>query len=319
MSGATEERVYSSIDVGTNTLRLLIARVGPSGIHPLLKERVITRLGEGFDREIKERAAERTIRALKGFRERLKSYPVEGIRAVGTSVLRRARNGKEFVERVLKETGITIEVISGEEEALLSARGVLSVIRDGRVLIFDVGGGSTEYIFYNDGVEGCFSIDLGVVSLTEAFLTSDPPCGEDLKEMEREVEGRLREFHSSLEVRGVAPGSYTGGKALLVGTAGTPTTLAAIDQALEEYDPERINGYDLSYSTIEAIYRRLISLPLEERRGIVGLERGREDVIIPGAMVVMKTMEVFGFDRMKVSDAGLLEGIIYSMVEPEAT
>lgn len=311
-------RLYASIDVGTNTLRLLIAEVEPGGrLIPIVKERVITRLGEGFDGRIKEGAADRTIQALKGFSERLSSFPVERMRVVGTSVLRRAVDGKAFVERVFKETGLRIETISGKEEAILSARGVLSVIgENGRALMFDVGGGSTEYIFYDNGVKACHSIDLGVVALAETFLTSDPPGREELEEMEGRVRGRIEELMEGVKRQGVDPSPFSGDRATLVGTAGTPTTLAAIDQAMEVYDPQRINGYRLSYSTVEGRYRRLASLPIEERREVVGLERGREDVIIPGAAIVLKTMEVFGFHDMVVSDAGLLEGLIYGLLRP---
>lgn len=309
--------IYASVDVGTNALRLLIAEVGPTGrLIPIVKERTITRLGEGFDGRIKKGAAERTLKALKVFSEKLSSFQVEKVRVVGTSVLRRAANGRGFVERVFKETGLRIEVISGREEAILSAKGVLAAI-DGsrRVLIFDVGGGSTEYIFYEDGIKGCHSIDLGVVSLAEAFLSADPPKEEELKMMEGVVEGRIKGLLDMVEKDGVDPSTYSEDGAVLVGTAGTPTTLAAIDQALKRYDPDRINGYLLSYSTVEGIYRRLASLPVEERRRVVGLERGREDVIIPGTAIVLKTMEVFGFHKMIVSDAGLLEGVIYGLLE----
>ncbi len=310
-------RIQASIDVGTNTLRLLIADVGSDGrVHPIVKERVITRLGEGFDGEIKERAAERTLEALKTFAQRLSAFPVERMRAVGTSVLRRASNREWFIERAVRETGIRIDVISGREEAFLSAIGALSVVGDGRrALIFDVGGGSTEYIFYERGIRTCHSIDLGVVSLTEAFLHTDPPAPRELEGMEEVVEEGIMGLIDLIRQEGFDPSFYSRG-GLLVGTAGTPTTLAAIDQALRTYDPERINGYRLSFRTIQEIYRRLTSLSVRERMGVVGLERGREDVIIPGTVVVLKTMSLFGFQEMVVSDAGLLEGVIYRFLEP---
>src|SRR3990172_486239 len=309
---------WASIDIGTNTLRLLIADIDNKRLKPVFLKRIITRLGGGYTKTagITDEAQGRTIKALKLFSEKLKEYRVEEVRAVATSVVRRAKNREEFLGGVREQTGLEVSTISGDEEARLSLRGVLSVIghHNKRCLVVDIGGGSTEFIAVADGkMAGAWSLEMGVVHLTEKYLKTDPPTKEELGNMESEIEGIISDLRCKILDSGIFSFNSrlsTLNSQLFVGTAGTITTLAAIDQCLEKYEPDKINNYILKYAAIKKIYKHLASLHLRQREEILSLEKGREDIIIPGAAIVLKAMEAFGFSSITVSDAGLLEGIL---------
>lgn len=308
---------YASIDIGTNTLRLLIAEAsGNKGIRPLVYKRAITRLGGGYSVEkgIDPASAERSLRALEDFRRIIGENGADETLATATSVVRRAVNREWFIAEVLRRTGIGIKVISGDEEARLSLLGVLSVLDvvEGKKAVIDIGGGSTEFIFTDgDALKGAWSMEMGVVHLTEKHLKSDPPRPAELKGLEEEVRGVINTLRGLMDEAGADFKGYSGRRgSTLVGTAGTITTLAAMDQGLDVYDRERINNYTLTKEKVRSIYSYLCGLKLAERERVLSLEKGREDLIIPGSAIVLETMEAFGFDEMKVSDAGLLEGII---------
>ena len=305
---------WASIDIGTNTLRLLIADIDNKRLKSVFLKRIITRLGGGYTKTagITDEAQERTIKALKLFSEKLKEYRVEEVRAVATSVVRRAKNREEFLGGVREQTGLEVSTISGDEEARLSLRGVLSVIghHNKRCLVVDIGGGSTEFIAVADGkMAGAWSLEMGVVHLTEEYLKTDPPTPYELNAMENEIKGVIANLKDLMSQS--LPSAFSlEPSALFIGTAGTITTLAAIDQGLEKYEPDKINNYILKYTAIKKIYKHLASLHLRQREEILSLEKGREDIIIPGAAIVLKAMEAFGFSSITVSDAGLLEGIL---------
>ena len=319
---------YASIDIGTNTLRLLVAEVDSRGaLKPLIYDRAITRLGGGYTEGhgIDGGSAERTLSALEAFKEVLTGEAVESVVATATSVVRRARNRDRFLREIEERTGIRAEVISGEEEARLSLIGVLSVLNDtsGRMLVVDIGGGSTEFIAAEGGaLLGSWSMEMGVVHLTEDYLKNDPPEERELRSMEASVSGVLRELKARMEAAHMEPSLYGGGGgstgARLVGTAGTITTLAALDQDLDVYDRDKINNYTLTRERVAELYRGLAGITMREREKILSLEKGREDLIIPGSAIVFLTMEAFGFGEMTVSDAGLLEGIIIDGVRKGA-
>jgi len=308
---------YASIDIGTNTLRLLVASVDEAGeVRHEIYKRQITRLGGDYTESagIAPASAQRAFAALAEFKLVIDEAGVDGVCAFATSVVRRACNRAWFIDGVKKRTGIEIAVISGNEEARLALIGVLSVIdaRRGRDLVIDIGGGSTEFIFTDRGaLKGAWSMEMGVVHLTEAHLKSDPLTKGQIEGLEAEITGVIAGLKSSIMEAGIEAAGYCADAgAVFVGTAGTITTLAALEMNLEVYDRERINGCRLSKSAVERMYARLLSLTFEERGRILSLEKGREDLIIPGAAITLKTMEAFGFDEILVSDAGLLEGII---------
>lgn len=301
----------AAIDLGTNTARLLIGGVdGAGAIEPLLVKRCITRLGGGFTRErgISREAFARTVVALKEFAGDLELHGVTRVRAVATSAVRDAVNGGEFCARILQETGIRLDVIDGHREGLLTLRGVLAGldVATGNLLVFDVGGGSTEYTV-SAGVKPLFSMSLplGVVRLTEGKVSPEA-MGEKIS---REL-GTLREKLAERNLRQLLEG------ATLVGTAGTATTLAAISMGMTDYDYRRVNNYTLALEEIRGIFSRLRPMTPAERLAVPGLELGREDLIIAGILITIATMETFGFSRLKVSDFGLLEGVLLEELLP---
>lgn len=307
---------YASIDIGTNTLRLLIADTAGGRMRPVVYKRTITRLGGDYDeaKGISDAAAERTFKALGEFRKIIGEAGATEILATATSVVRRAKNRDLFLSEVLKRTGIVIKVISGDEEARLSLLGVLSVVggSGGKRVVMDIGGGSTEYIFTNGNeISGAFSMEMGVVHLTERHLKSDPPKKDELASLEVEIKGVLNELKSRMREKGINPEEYSSKNGtVFIGTAGTITTLAALDQNLEVYDRDRINNHTLNRDNVKNMYGYLAALTLKERETVLSLEKGREDLIIPGSAIALLSMAAFGFYEMKVSDAGLLEGII---------
>jgi exopolyphosphatase/guanosine-5'-triphosphate,3'-diphosphate pyrophosphatase len=305
----------ASIDIGTNTLRLLVSEENEGT--PLKKLYIgseITRLGEGLhgkEKLINERAIGRSIRALSGFSSKIKEYDVGTLRAVATSAVRESLNGLDFVKTVEEETGITVDVITAKEEARLTVKGVLNSVKFDTpdCLIFDIGGGSTEYAYVEGGmISEISSTAIGVVHLTEQYLNNDIETEGDLATLGHNIDVLLNSSLSTfarLDVKNLT----------LIGTAGTPTTLAAIQMHLDRYNPSLVNNFILTRDMIESTLSRLIKIPRSERTNVPGLEKGREDLIISGAMIVIKTMDLFSSDTVVVSDAGLLEGVAYDFIE----
>jgi exopolyphosphatase/guanosine-5'-triphosphate,3'-diphosphate pyrophosphatase len=312
--------ILAGIDIGTNTLRLLVADTGPSSIREIHSDRQITRLGEHLDKAgmLTPEARERSIAALADFARNIEAFGAAGVRAVGTSALRTAANSSEFREEVHKRTGLVVEVISGEEEARLTLLGVarclfpaaatVKKIVPDDALVIDIGGGSTEIIMAGSPASEV-SLPLGAVYLTERFLKQDPPGAEELE--------RLRAYVRLILDSSRLPSPERAG--ILIGTAGTVTTLVAMDHQLDEYDPGKITGSKLTKDTISDLVLKLSMSRLDERRRMPGLEQGREDIILAGAVIVQEIMERFGFRSMLVSDGGLREGILLDLYDKLVT
>jgi exopolyphosphatase/guanosine-5'-triphosphate,3'-diphosphate pyrophosphatase len=295
-------RPVAAIDLGTNTARLLIADKNP--YRQILLKRIITRLGGGFTRErgLSAEAQQRSLDALREFALLIGRHDAGPVRAVATSAVRDAVNGREFCRTVQEETGLILEVIDGGEEAALTLRGVASILDDTScdVAVFDVGGGSTEYtLAAGDRLLFSRSLPIGVVRLTEGKV--------GVAQMEDKIRRELTSLRGELEKEGLAERF---GRATLVGTAGTATTLAAIQIGMTEYDYRKVNNHTLPLAEVERIFQLLLPLTPARRLEVPGLELGREDLIIAGTLVVLNTMKIFGFDSFKVSDAGLLEGLL---------
>jgi exopolyphosphatase/guanosine-5'-triphosphate,3'-diphosphate pyrophosphatase len=304
----------ASIDLGTNTARLLIGTCVNGRVERLRICRRITRLGGGFTREhgISPEAAERTLAAMKDFAVTLREYNVEHLRAVATSAVRDAANGTDFCRIVENKTGIRLEVISGDEEGRLTLLGVNSGLdkQTEVLLVFDVGGGSTEYtIAANSEILFTASLPLGVVRLTEgkgAVAAMDDKIRRELAQLLKMIAG------AGLNGRLA--------QATLVGTAGTATTLAAIDLGLTDYDYRKVNNHHITASRIKELLAQLLPLsPVERLQQIAGLEEGREDLIVAGTLLTLASMEMLGFSSMKVSDYGLLEGVLLDLAAKPAT
>ena len=301
----------ASIDVGSNTIRLLIAEPEVSApLRPIHIQRRITRLGENFlpDRILQPEAMDRSIAALKEFVELMGLNGVSECSAGATAVVREASNGSNFLNLVQRETGLGVRLLSGTEEASLSLLGVASVIskRESAMVVFDIGGGSTEIVWQGEGessaMESC-SLPVGVVHLTETFLQGDPPGHEPCLQVRKYVSNVLKELSFDQDSH----------DSLWVGTAGTVTTLASMWYELAKYDPERINGTVLEKAWLADLCARLAEMKLTERRKLTGLEPGREDIILAGGLVTLELMDTFEFSQFAVSDAGLLEGLFLDL------
>jgi exopolyphosphatase/guanosine-5'-triphosphate,3'-diphosphate pyrophosphatase len=261
-------------------------------------------------------AEERSLKALGDFAEKIRRHAALHTAVIGTSALRNASNAAPFIEEVKKKTGLVIKVITGEEEARLTFAGVVQALKGSggqhtdaldSAFIMDIGGGSTEIIVTHPAEETTIaSLPLGAVYLTDRYLKNDPPTPAETALLRRAVKDILEEHDEVMK-----PGP---GKAF-IGTAGTITTLAAMDMRLAKYDPDKINGHILSRETVSAIVRKLTASTLKERRSIPGLEAGREDIILAGAIVAQEVMKRFGFTTMVVSDWGLREGIVLDLYE----
>ncbi len=307
--------ILAGIDIGTNTLRLLIAETGPGSFREVHSERKITRLGQDLGRTgmLSPEAEERSLRALSEFADSIGRHRALHTAAIGTSALRNANNTPQFIHNVKRRTGLAITVITGEDEARLTLLGVASALKGRQddfpasALVIDIGGGSTELIITRPAREPEIkSLPLGAVYLTERFLKRDPPSPEEISLLRTAVRRELAGHAASLQ-----PDLAS----VFIGTAGTITTLAAVDQGLEKYDPDRINRSVLTLASIDDIVGKLGSMTLEARRSIRGLEQGREDIILAGAVVTQELMRQFRCQSLLVSEWGLREGIVLDLRE----
>ncbi|MBI3597791.1 MAG: Ppx/GppA family phosphatase [Nitrospirae bacterium] len=311
--------IMAGIDIGTNTLRLLIAEVrsvqGRIHIRPIFEARRITRLGEGIvdSGRLSPSAMSRTLQALKEFRAAVSEHPVDRIIGVATSAVREAGNRALFLNRLKEETGLDVEVISGEEEARRTLLGVRYGLEgdDSNLLVLDIGGGSTEWIVVTGGqIQEMKTLDVGVVKLTDRYLITDPPSAENQQQLIRAIEERFRPMVPSV-------GRLSGHR--FVGVAGTVTTLAALELGLKVYDPLRVQNLRLGFERVESWYRKLVGMTLDERRRLAGLERGREDLIVAGAALLWVAMRMAGAKEVVVSDDGLREGVLIDWFERNVT
>ena len=277
------------VDLGTNSTRLLVADVHDGRVEEVARELTITRLGEGVDerRKLLPVAVARVRNVLSDYRRELERLGAERVLVLATSSVRDAENGEAFLGEIEWSYGFTTRLLSGEEEAELTRRGVAGgreLDPDG--LVLDIGGGSTELITEHRQI----SIDVGSVRLTERFLYSDPPTGEEVDSAARAV----RELLPDLQPREA------------IGVAGTITSLAALE--LGDYDAGRIHGYHLSRDAVETQLERLSSLTVAERRELPGLDPERAPVIVAGAVIADEVMKRYDLAELEVSERDLLHG-----------
>ncbi len=310
----------AAIDIGTNSTRLLITDYRNKEFFPLERKMEITRLGRGVDKNkiILKDSARKTLEVLSGYRHKLKDYDVKKYRTVGTSAVREASNGDWFVSYIYENLGMRIDIVSGSEEAKLGFYGAVKNIdlnhpackpeTGAAILVLDVGGGSTEFILgdCNCNPKLIKSVDLGSVSLTERFIGSGKPDKGDLNKMRYYITNKFEEIIVKIKLH----------KSLLViGVAGTITTLAAIDLKLKVYDTEKIHGHVLNLERIEEIRGHLCKLDLEERKKVTGLDSARADIIISGTEIVLAILEMLGRREILVSERDILDGIIYTLID----
>lgn len=300
----------AAIDIGSNTVRMLIGSVEAGMLRPIRYEREVTRLASGIASGgmLGDAAMQRTFDAIARFMRIAREEAVVSMLAAGTSALREASNAEALLGRIRDGLGLDVEVLDDKQEALTMARGVVSSF-DGvaSALIIDIGGGSTEAIAYAGGeVMASISVPVGVVKLADRHLKSDPPGEGELGWMEAEAASVALLIYDRLA------GLIEDGAAF-ISTAGTPTTLAAIDMGLQVYDPDSVHGHLMSLERIESLYGELTGLDNAGRLAVKGMEHGREDLIMPGIILTIKLMEAFSFDRMMVSDRGLLDGLLQKL------
>jgi exopolyphosphatase/guanosine-5'-triphosphate,3'-diphosphate pyrophosphatase len=292
------------VDIGTNSTRLLIADAGDGRVRELERRTTITRLGEGVDRNgrLLDAAIDRVLDTCARYHEEIERSGVDRTVAVLTSAVRDAANGPELEGALRERFGFEAETISGEREALLTYLGATSA-RSYRepLLVLDIGGGSTEFVVGRGrSVDFHVSTQAGSVRHTERELHSDPPTDDELRRCAEEVRTEIEQAVPADVRRTVADG---------VAVAGTPTSFAAIDQKLEPYDRDRVDGYRLTRTRCERILAELAGLPLEDRRRVTGLHPERAPTIVAGGIILIEAMRTFSLDSMEVSEHDILAGV----------
>lgn len=297
----------AAIDIGTNTILLLIAEVHQGKLKTLLDRETIVRLGEGVQQSgtLSEGAMKRGLQALEVYLKECRKMKVEKIFAVGTSALREAKNSALFLQRVKENYGLSIDVISGEEEARLSFSAVTEDLRDRErpILVIDVGGGSTELVYGKDNaILQWISLPLGIVRFSERFLLSDPVKEAEWKAMAEEIRKQLSCF------------SFPKEPLSMISIGGTGTALASVELGLEKFIPEKIHRFVLTREALGSQLSLYRSKTVEERKTIKGLPSARADVILAGGTILYLIMEEAGCSSFMISTHGVRYGLLYKEI-----
>ncbi len=304
------------VDIGSNSTRLLVADVdaGTSALQELARDSRVTRLGEGVDANgsLSDTAIERVTNVLADYSRRIDVHDCEANLAVLTSAVRDADNGADFAERVREEYGLDARVLSGDEEAQLTFLGAMSTRpnEDGPssehgagavpAVVIDIGGGSTEFVIGSGHTAGFHvSLHVGVVRMSERHIYTDPPEPHELQKLAADVRQNFEDGLPAAEREAVKRG---------IAVAGTATSAASIDQELDPYDPERVNGYPLTLGTVEMLLARLADMDEGRRRQVVGLHPDRAPTIVAGMIVLSEAMRAFELDQVEVSEHDILYG-----------
>jgi len=291
------------IDIGTNTVLLLIARFDQSSqIETIVYEQRVPRLGKGVDaeRNLKPDSIQRVIDVLKEYKSIMAQRHLDRIVVAGTSAVRDGRNNAELADRIKRELGFYLEVLSGEEEALWTYRGAISGMPDvQKATVVDIGGGSTE-IIVGDGssINSKISLNVGSVRLTERFFKHDPPTHPELEAAIIFVEDAL-----------AAPKDFDFAGTTLVGTAGTATSLAILDQGLREFSIHAIMNYRLKLENVHVLFRKLRSTASADILNLSAVMEGRSDVITAGVLILREIMAHYKFTELIVSERGVRYGL----------
>ena len=313
-------KTYGAIDIGTNSVLLLIGRIDKNKhIEPIHEDLKVTRIGKGvYDTKlIKNEAMTKTLSVLKDYIDKCKKSGAENIKVVGTSALRMAENSSAFLNLVKNETDIIVEVISGKKEAELSFLGAVSGIEDKGIntTIIDIGGGSTEIIFgADDKIQYSKSLEIGSVRLTEKFLKSDPVEENEVRNIREAIKNNLKQIPPRPPLAKGGWGDLPNKDNLLIGVAGTVTTLAQIDLKIPGYDRLKIGNWKLKSENLKRIISVLKKKDMDERKKIIGLEPDRADVIIAGAIILEEIINYLKFYELHVSTRGLRYGVMMEMI-----
>ncbi|HUH07668.1 MAG TPA: Ppx/GppA phosphatase family protein [Egibacteraceae bacterium] len=298
----------AAIDVGTNSVRLLVAEPGEplNSVERLMK---VTRLGAGVDStgRLDDAALARTLDCIADYAARWQALGAVRARITATSAIRDAADRDRFFDGVRERTGVVAEVLTGEEEARTAFRGATGAVSgEPPYLVLDIGGGSTEFILGVDEPEAMTSRQLGCVRLTERALLSDPPTSGEIDRAADIIDA---------ELDAVARLFDPGRARTLIGVAGTVTTLGALHLGLDRYEPERIHGARVPIAAVHELTERLAALPSARRADLGPMAPGREDVIVGGALILRRVMERFGFGDVLVSETDILDGLAISLLD----
>ena len=311
--GNDQTTTLAALDVGSNTVLMLVAELSGGKIRPLAELMKITRLGRGVDRTgmLDPGAATLTLDTIAEFVEKARALGADKILTAATAALRDARNGPELIQQVRHRTGVDLEIISGQTEAqlnFLAAVHGLGIDPAQAMLIVDIGGGSTELIRCEGAAPSAMaSLQIGSVRLTERFVRHDPPTAEERTQIYEIVRDKI----AALEWKNFRP-------AHLVGVAGTVTTVAAVSMELNTSDHSGVHGHQLTNDQVSETARRFFSLTVEQRRQLPGMVEGRADVICAGAAILDCITQFFGADTVTVSNQGVRWGLVYRELERES-
>ena len=296
-----------TIDIGTNSMRLLIADYKNNKIENRKKYINITRIGQGVDDKgyITEEALERNLNALKEFADKCIEEKCEKVYCMGTSALRDSKNGQDFVNRAKELTNIDVKIICGEEESNLGFMGVLEGAggdKSNYILVLDIGGGSTEFIVGNeDGIKFCKSENVGALRMTEKFITTDPISDEEFNKMSDFIEKTISSTLDKIKGMHVSK---------LVGIGGAITSLSAMNQQLEVYSMEKVHNSVVTKKDLEKILQNLKKMTLSDKKTIKGLQPKRADIITAGVKILHIVMEKLEIEKIMISEYDNLEGLI---------
>ena len=296
-----------TIDIGTNSMRLLIADYKNKKIENIKKYINITRIGQGVDDKgyITEEALERNLNALKEFADKCIEEKCEKVYCMGTSALRDSKNGQDFVNRAKELTNIDVKIICGEEESNLGFMGVLEGAggdKSNYILVLDIGGGSTEFIVGNeDGIKFCKSENVGALRMTEKFITTDPISDEEFNKMSDFIEETISSTLDKIKGMHVSK---------LVGIGGAITSLSAMNQQLEVYSMEKVHNSVVTKKDLEKILQNLKKMTLSDKKTIKGLQPKRADIITAGVKILHIVMEKLEIEKIMISEYDNLEGLI---------
>ncbi len=296
-----------TIDIGTNSMRLLIADYNNNKIENRKKFINTTRIGQGVDKEgyITKEALERNLKALKEFSDKCKEEECEKVYCMGTSALRDSKNGQEFVNEAKKLTDIDVKIICGEEESNLGFMGVLEGTEGDKkedILVIDIGGGSTEFIVGNEeGIKFCKSENVGALRMTEKFITTDPINDEEFNDMTSFIEDTISSTIDTIKTMNISK---------LVGIGGAITSLSAMNQQLEVYSMEKVHNSVVTKKDLEKILQNLKIMTLSDKKTLKGLQPKRADIITAGVKILHIVMEKLEIEKIMISEYDNLEGLM---------
>ena len=300
-----ENTAVAAIDIGTNSVRLLVTDAGGRELERLMR---MTRLGQGVDvsGELAPEAIARTVAVLSEYAARLQAHDVKRVRVVATSAARDAKNGAEFFDAAQAALGTRPELLSGDAEARLSFEGATEGLSraEGPFLVIDLGGGSTEFVLGTARPDAALSLQMGCVRMTERHLRSDPPTSAELRACESDVRRELSQVRESIDVAAAR---------CVVGLAGTVTALSALQLGLQRYDATRTHHSRLSADQITTLSARLARATVAERRLLL-VEPARAEVIVGGAIVLSTLMNELELPALLVSERDILDGLARSML-----